>query len=407
MKKIYTFILHALATSLVLPCFVSCGENDNPDNPDPGEKSKRKMTMLVYAIVSNLGPQFESDKSEMIKGAEDIDLDTHSLFVYQVYRSGQPSLLELKKDRDGNPEFQMVKVYDRDSYSTDPARISEVIDDVVTMNPAEEYGLIFWSHATGWKPNFSTHGDTRSSEEIVYLPSLASFGADLNLDGDNPTVTDYTDIDELAAAVPDNTFSFIWFDVCYMGGIETAYQFRNKCEYYVGLPTEDPGNGMPYHLTLKYLLRENPDCVEAAKTFFNYYESGMDSDWDLATIGVYHQPDIEPVADYCRAAYAGAETPSSYGLQNYSRLSGFPFYDFGQYTRRIADSNATAPDSKAFEEAMSKYVVYKGATKYDFRHQEISQENYSGVSCSLFNRDLNNKETEYYKTLDWYTRVYE
>ena len=407
MKRIYSYILPALTASVMVSGFASCTESDGPDSPDnPEDNPKRKMTLLVYAVVSNL--DIDSDKREMIAGAKDIDLDTHSLFIYEVRKTGLPSLLELTRNQEGEPEFQIVKVYDREQYSTDPKRISEVIDDVITMNPAEEYGMIFWSHATGWAPNFSTHGETRSVDAIAYLPALASFGADLNLDGDNPTVTDYTDIDELAAAVPDNTFKYIWFDVCYMGGIETAYQFRNKCEYYIGLPTEDPGNGMPYNLTLPYLLRENPDCVEAAKLFFNYYESGMDvGGWDVATIGVYHQPAIEPVAEYCRQAYAGATTPSSYGLQNYSRLSKYPFYDFGQYTRRMAGSNEDAPSEDEFEKVMSDYVVYKAATKYDFRHQEILQENFSGVSCHLFNPANSSKDTEYYKTLDWYKRVYE
>ncbi len=388
----------------MLPLIVSCSSDDPEKKPD--EKPTRKMTMLIYAIVSNLTSEFESDKSEMLEGAKDINLEENSLFIYQVRKSGLPNLLELTRDRNGDPEFQIVKVYDREDYSTDPKRISEVINDVITMNPAEEYGMIFWSHATGWAPAFSTHGETRSEGDMLYIPALASFGADLDLDRD-PNTTDYTDIDELADAVPDNTFKFIWFDVCYMGGIETAYQFRNKCEYYVGLPTEDPGNGMPYQLTLPYLLRENPDCISAAKAFFNYYESGMDSSWDVATIGVYHQPSIEPVAEYCHAAYEGAATPSSYGLQNYSRLTKYPFYDFGQYTRRIAEANEGAPDTKDFEEAMARYVVYKAATKYDFRHQEIIPENFSGVSCHLLNRNLDNKDTQYYKTLDWYKRVYE
>ncbi len=402
-KKYYSFILHLSILSILLSGLVSCGSKDEPDSPAVDDP-KGKMTVLLYAVVADL--DLESDKNEILAGAADIDLDENKLFVYQVYRHGYPQLLELTRDLEGKPQFQVVKVYDRELYSTDPKRISGVIEDAMVMAPAEDYGLIFWSHGTGWSPDFSNHGETELASNEASIPATYSFGYDTDVERD-PFYTDKTDIDELAAAIPDNTFRYIWFDVCYMGGIETVYQLRNKCEYFIGMPTEDAGNGMPYQLTIPYLLKENPDCVAAAKEFFTYYETGQDSGWAVATVGVYHTPDIEPVADYCRIAYADAETPSSYGLQVYSRGKNGPFYDFGQYTRRIAESNPNALPVEDFEEAMDKFVIYKAATQYNFAGKEIIQENYSGLSCHLYNRAATDNATAYYRTLDWAQRVYE
>ncbi len=374
------------------------------DDPQP-ERKPRKMTMLVYAVVSDLN--LESDKEEMLRGAANIDLEENSLFVYQVYKTGLPQLLELSTNSKGEKEFQVVKVYDRDLYSTDPARISAVIEDVKKMNPAEGYGMVFWSHGTGWSPSFSNHGVSSASGKLsASLPSVSSFGSDLDLDR-NPTYTDRTDIDELADAIPDHGFNFIWFDVCYMGGIETVYQLRNKADYIIAMPTEDAGNGMPYDLTLPYLLTENPDCVKAAQEFFRYYDSGLDDGWAVATVGVYYTPNIEAVADYCRRAYAGAQKPSSYALQSYHRFSNGPFYDFGQYTRRIASTNENAPAAEEFEAAMEKFVIYKAATKFNFSGKEIDQQNYSGLSCHLYDPEANDEKTEFYRSLDWFKRVYE
>lgn len=402
MKKYFSFLIYLSVLSAMLFGMAAC-HDDEPNNP-VDEEPKRKMTVLVYAVVADL--DLESDKSEILAGAADVDLEENSLFVYQVYRQGLPQLLELTRDSEGNPEFQVVKVYDRAEYSTDPKRISSVIDDMLTMGEAKDYGLIFWSHGTGWSPSFSNHGDSEASSNRVNLPAVSSFGTDTDVERD-PYYTDKTDIDELADAIPDHTFRYIWFDVCYMGGIETVYQLRNKCEYFIGMPTEDAGNGMPYHLTIPYLLKEDPDCVAAAKAFFTYYETGQDSGWAVATVGVYHTPDIEPVADYCRIAYADAATPSSYGLQVYSRGKNGPFYDFGQYTRRIVESNPNALPIEDFEAAMDKFVIYKAATKYDFANREIIQENYSGLSCHLYNREADDNATAYYHTLDWSQRVYE
>lgn len=401
MRKLFTFksLWGICLTFLIV--VASC-KKDEPSTGD--EEQLRDITVLLYAVVSDLN--LESDKREILQGATDIDLKQNKLYIYQVYKKGEPELLELTRDDLGAPEFKVVKTYDRELYSTDPARISDVINEVMDISRSKEYGLIFWSHGTGWSPAFSDHGGTRTDFSGLTLPSVSSFGSDTDTERD-PSYTDKTDIDELARAIPDNIFSYIWFDVCYMGGIETVYQLKDKCEYFIGMPTEDAGNGMPYNLTLPYLLKKNPDCVAAAKEFFNYYETGQDSGWAVATVGVYRTSEIEGVANYCRTAYSGAVTPSSYGLQVYSRGKNGPFYDFGQYTRRMASSKEAEPDPEEFVAAMDKFVIYKAATKYDFANREIIPENYSGLSCHLYNPESNDKATEFYRTLDWFKRVYE
>ena len=376
---------------ICLLCMTACKENGNePDNPPA---MNRKMTVLIYAVVSDLN--IEADKKEMIKVAPELDLTNCNLLLYQVKQRGEPQMLRLAEEN-GEYIFKEVKTYDRSLYSTDPRRITEVIDDAFELSPSEKYGLVFWSHGTGWSPKFSNHG----------TPMQYAFGADKDIERD-PSYTDYTDLDELADAIPDHTFSYIWFDVCYMSGIEVLYQLRDKCDYMIASPTEDAGNGMPYDLCLPYLLTPQPDCVEAAREHFAYYEEGRDSDWNVATIAVCCMSEIEPVASYCRSAYADATVPSSLGLQVYSRGNNGPFYDFGQYTERMAATSASAPDYSEFQRAMDAFVIYKAATARDFAGRPIDQEHYSGVSCNLYNPIDKDNATEYYRTLDWYRRVYE
>ena len=91
------------------------------------------------------------------------------------------------------------RAYDKDIYSTDPRRISAVIEDVRALTNANNYGLIFWSHGTGIDPSFSTH-DTRSDcDEMVFSEtrhSFYSFGSDNNPEKDKGYY-DEIDIDEL------------------------------------------------------------------------------------------------------------------------------------------------------------------------------------------------------------------
>lgn len=357
------------------------------------------MSILLYAIASDL--PLDADKKEILRVAPSLDLKNNSFYLYQVYQSGQPQLLKLTNEG-GTGAWKSVKTYDRALYSTDPERIAAVIEDFRNLEEANQRGVIFWSHGTGWSPSFSNHGD----KEAANAPVFYAFGADKDTDRDK-NYTDRCDIDELASAIPDKMFEFIWFDVCYMGGIETIYQLRNKCNTFVGMPTEEAGNGMPYDECLPYLMHANPDCISAAEEFFNYYKDGKDVDWDVATIAVADMSQIEPVASICRDAYSGSEVPSAFGLQKYSRGSNGPFYDFGQYTRIKADLNPSAPDMSGFEAAMQKFIIYKGATKRDFSGNIIDQDNFSGISCHLYKPADNSASSKYYRTLDWFKRVYE
>lgn len=406
----YSFII------ITLLSVAGCGKNNDDPKPYDGPI---KRAVLLYAVASNnLFSNLLSDKDEILEAAKNMNLNGLSMLVYQVAPTGNPQLFELKRVNPEYCEFVQIKEYTRELYSTDPERISEVIEDVRTICNAEKYGLILWSHGTGIDPSFSTHGvgektlsnfsaplESGNSVFVSNHPLLYSFGSDKDLDKDG-RYYDETDIDELANAIPDGMFDFIWFDACYMSGIETMYQLRHKCDYFVGYPTEVYTPGMPYDLTIPYLLKDVPDLKGAAEAFFNYYANNASSSYRVATVAVSDISCIERVADYCKSAYADASIPSANELQKYSRSSFGPFYDFGQYTRLMAQSNPNAPSVEEFEAVMDNFVIYKAATDKDFNYNPINPENYSGISCYRFSETDMTDKARYYRTLDWYKRVY-
>lgn len=386
----------SLAISLLLT-FSSCGK-DSPDEPQQEETIK--TTVLLYAVASNnLYSNLIDDKEEMLTAAAQMDLSGLRMLVYQITPYDEPALLELKKAKDGTPSFETVKEYSKELYSTDPRRLSEVIDFVRNSYKSDLYGLVLWSHGTGLDPFTST----RSIEG--YVPMLFSFGSDKDSDKDS-SYSDQINIDELADAIPDNLFNFIWFDACYMSGIETIYELRDKCDYFVGYPTEVFTPGMPYDLTLPYILAEKPDLAGGAEVFFKYYAEHTSSSYRVATVCVLDMDKIEHVADFCKRAYAGSFLSSGNGLQKYTRGSIGPFYDFGQYTRLMSAQNESIADIEQFEKALDEMTIYAAATDVDFNYNTLSQDNFSGISCHLFFDD-GGRKSEFYKTLDWYKRVYE
>lgn len=399
---------------------ISCGSDNEPSNEE-AEVKLSKQTILMYAVASNnLYNNLLDDKNEMLEAIKDMNINGLNLLVYEVTNYGGAKLSEAVKDADGECTFNEIASYDRNIYSTDPQRIKAVISDVISMRPAESYGLLFWSHGTGIDVTTSTH-PTLSTRAVaaesdtdytvvpgmtsIELKPVGSFGSDNNPDG-NSRYYDEINIDELAKAIPDNVFHFIWFDACYMAGIETIYQMRNKCKYYVGYPTEVFTPGMPYHLTIPYLLRETPDLVGAAKAFFNYYVEYPVANLRVATVAVTDMSKIEPLAEFCEAAYSSDYVATTSGLQCYTRAGVGPFYDFGQYTHQIATQNAGSPDISEFEEALDEFVMWSATTEKDFNFRPINTENLSVISCWLHDPASTSEKSRYFKTLDWYKRVY-
>ncbi len=408
----YGILKKAVLISSLLIVFISSSCKKDRNEPDPLPNGPLKKTVLLYAVASNnLNENILSDKSEILKAAESLNLEGVSMLVYQVTldHSVPPTLLELTKEKDGSPKFEILKEYDRKLYSTDPERLSQVVEDVANLRKADSYGLIFWGHGSGFDPEFSGHA-TRSGDEFssLVVPIHKAFGYDVDYDKDSGH-KDWMDIDEMADALLDGMFDYIWFDICYMSNIETIYQLRNKCDYYIGYTTEVGENGMPYDRTLPYLLGLTGDLKDAARIFFEYYQKGEDpAGFDVATIALFDMTKIEGVADACRRIYSGSRDVDSAGLLNYTRSKVGPFYDLGQFSRKKMQAKDNPEEMKEFDEAMAQFVVWKAATEKDFNIPPlpIPADDYSGISCHLYKSDANDKKTQYYRSLDWFKRVY-
>ncbi|MDE5875976.1 MAG: hypothetical protein K2H47_00495 [Muribaculaceae bacterium] len=403
--------LFMMCAVLFVGLLTSCSHSDEPEPINSTKKAKR--TVVVYAIASNnLWSDFRSDRAEMLRGLENTNLDASRLLVYWVspthglYEGDKdpatgnpypPALYEVKRDKaTGDLGFVTLKTYSRSVYSTDPKRMSDVIADAIAVAPAEHYGLVLWSHGLGWLP--ASHRSRSSDSNTRGGNILYSFGYDEELNG-----IDEMDIDELAAAIPNNVFDYIWFDACYMTGIETVYQLRHKCETLVGYPTEIWSGGMPYDIVIETLMSENPDLIAAANKVFDHYAL---AGWP-ATASVISMAGLEQLADAVKNIYEQGITLTSNEveqMQYYSRNTKYPFYDLGQYALKLAEK---LPEeySAALKVALDKSVIYKAITPLSFDRRPFNQEVYSGLSTHIWRGD-NSEAEKFYSTLDWYKRVY-
>lgn len=398
----------------VFSLFCSCVNHG--DEPKPKEPSS--STILVYAVATNsLTGNLVSDKNEMIQAAQNIDLNKNNILVFETQykyqedntRVGNVNLLKLVKNKATNGySWEIVKDYNDGIASLNPSRISEIINYVTENYTAENYGLVFWSHSTASQPyspnNYSLASYAgNENSNLVSLPGFYSFGQDVPVGSGSP---DYQiNVDDLAAAIPDNIFNFIWFDSCYMSNIETIYQFRNKCNTFVGYPTEVLDNGLPYQNVLPYMTGKNPDLIKAAELFYQYYSNSF------GTIAVVDTKKLDKLVDFCRGFYNFSNVPS-YSLMKYSRYFTGPFYDFGDYSKALAAKN-DMEISEELNKALDECILYKAITKGSLPDLTLYEQRFSGISTHLYAFPEEGNETDessvekYYKSLDWYKAVFQ
>ena len=363
---------------------IGCNKNGDEPNNIP---EKAKNTILVYMIATNTLSGFDyMDMQEMMIAAQNIDLNRNNLVIYHCSKQNNPRLLKIAKVNEVIDEI-VLKEYSEEYKSLDVERINEVISDMQMLTPADNYGLVLWSHAMSWTP-----AKVAINNEVSPTYFGDDYGRHLN-------------IDVLASAIPDNLFHYIWMDCCYMSSIECAYQLRNKSNFYVAYPTEVLSNGMPYNLTIPFLTGENIDLVGAANATFEYFKYNTDKNSQFCTIAVLDMSKLDALADATKNIYKGFKPIDTYGLQKYSRGAQGPYYDFAHYVRVVAENNNTIEYIDEFNQALKDVVVYKNATD-KFLNFKINQENFSGISTHALMYDGSSNE-KYYFTLDWYDAVYE
>ena len=251
----------------MLTAFASCG-NDEPGAgllPDPvPEPEKAHRTVLVYMVSNNnLSRYAMADMQEMVYGVKAGALDTGGrLLVYSSLPNETPRLYELKPDG----SEALIKSYTDNASSVTVERMRAVIADAKEAAPADDYGLVLWSHATGWLNDSGVidDGSSRSAGESPALISPLSFGAD-GLPAKKMSIT------SLARALEGHHFSFIYFDCCHMATVEVAYELRHAADRIVASPTELGVEGMPYNRNLECFFLPKADIDAAAANTFDYY----------------------------------------------------------------------------------------------------------------------------------------
>lgn len=393
-KHIYYFFI-----SLLGMIVVSCGEDDISKREPTDTRSPRAV--LVYMVAqNNLSPYALSDREEMIVAARKGDLGDSRLIAYYDPKGANPELQELVIDGDGNASFKTLAVYDDETLSVSAARMSQVIADFKALVPARKYGMILWGHGTGYVQDGLD--ETYAPEASTMSISPLSYGCETVSGKSN-----WMNVTTMAQVLKDQHFDWLYFDCCFMAGVEVAYELRDVTNYIVASATETPGDGMPYDKTLKYLMPEGLQLEKAATATFDHYDkmSGIDRTCTMSVIRTAGMTNLAQVAKYIYAQ--AGQLPASYEPQSYQtpyahQHYGWSYYDFGHYLKALASTCNI--DNLNVDMALSQVVTVSYATPLLWN--EVALTNHSGLSTLIIERVAANKlDTTGYRELQWWQDV--
>lgn len=389
-----------IITSLLTVLFAGCKHSKNEPEPEPIPiPGTAEGVTIVYAInKSSLSGIFQRDTAEIKAAMDSIDMSRQKLLLYLTTTDSTTCLLELQQSLIKKKKvltWRKVKEYDRQQTSTAPAVMKRVISDALAVYPDAEHSLIFWGHGTAWTPGFSDH-ETRNAPADV--PAQHSYGGEYGKDNE----WQWTEITDIANAIPDGAFKTIWFDCCYMSSIEVAYQLRNKTQMYVAYPTEVWDEGLNYNEVLPYIMRKNQDLTGGAAEFYSYYNDKNDA----VTVSVMDMNRIEAVAQATRALMQQYpdEIGKVTGVSNYRRGGTYGYYDMMQLLK-LKDQGELW---QGVQNSMNRFVVYHAESSKDFNNRQWVQTPLCGVSMHSLG-EYGQKEADhepFYRTLDWYKAVY-
>lgn len=235
MKRILTFIA---ATLLLVACSKESEEVRQP----------AKRTVMVYMAAENsLSGNAQSDINEMIRGVKSISpYDNLIVFVDRARSQEKPFIIRLQND-DKQPT-DTIKKYDSDFYSSDPEKMKEIMQWMMTNYPADDYGLVLWGHGNGW----IIMNDSVSSNRAIAVDNGN------NTTSNNGPWLNIPSLREALSALP-HSFKFIFADCCNMQNVEVAYELKDVTEYYIASPAGIPGEGAPYQTIVPDLFIYNDE----------------------------------------------------------------------------------------------------------------------------------------------------
>ena len=413
-SSIYNGVLRLLAVACCAAVLAAC----HHDADAPATGSLRRVVVVYMAAQNSLGAlrQHVEDSTEIMAGRR--YLHPHDRVLLFIDDEAAPRLYSIDREHD---KPQLLRHWTHDACSTDPATLREVLTLAGQAFPAQQYGLVLWSHADGWLP-------PTESAEVTPL----SFGIDTgknSLSTDNGTQMAVETIAQTIKAA-GLRFQYIFFDACLMQCLEVDYALREVTDLVIASPMAIAAAGAYYtHQVRNGLFSPAPeDIVDIYLADVTDPDLKDDYDDYGVVLSAVRTAALEPLTAALRTALpvslaAGRRSADMSTATNYHAYVRKYYYRPHYYDAAEA-LTALLPDEALRTPvlaALSQAVVRKAATpRYwigpsDTTYQTVDLTTYSGVSLFvpqyIYTRnakftpygDLNTlfQQTEWYSAAGW------
>lgn len=351
-----------------------------------------KRSLLVYLAGDNNLSNEVSEKSKSI--LEGWRPHMGGLFVFGDVLGKEKPFLMKASYKNGVAVYDTIKTYSNTN-SASKELLAEVINDFKNnsskISNSSKYGMIMFSHATGWLPGNSY--DNVADWELRQNKDLTRSVFDDNLR--------QMEIKELSDAIPDGMFDFIAADMCFMSGVEVAYALRNKTQYILSSSAEilSPGFTHVYKNNLHCFYKQEPCLNGFASAFFNYFNS-LSGAYRSATISIIKTSELDKISSLVRKYHNKFNYSEIENIQHFDRKKPINvFFDLGDYLY-----NCTTNDSekKEIDNILKDAIVFKLNTD---RIIQLDIKKHSGMTIYI---EQNNLEqlNKIYKETDWYKSTF-
>ena len=291
--------------------------------------------------------------------------------------------------------------------SADYEVFSRVINDAVQAYPADSYGLIFFSHGSGWLPE----GNLASPRSIVID----------NNTGDGKTNREM-EHDDFARAIPDKQFDFIILEACLMSDVMTMYELRNKAEYVLASSAEivAPGFSLTtrdfplgtYQSEIMSLYDTRSDVASILASFAKAYYDRESKHYNSATLSVIKMDEMENLASVTKSVLQGKNIDETTLVVNSIQIFDRPRYLASRaYSRyfdfaHVMENLASESDYRAFNAQMEKTVVWKISTTGFLTNQYgFSIDHHCGLTTYI-KQDVYPGLNSFFENTSWYKAIY-
>lgn len=366
----FTRICYFLAFSLVSFLLFSCDEEAN-------EVVSRRTVFVYLGRDNDLSSGNEEKIASMLQGWNG---KNGQLIFYQDLLKETPYLLEAYHEN-GTNKLRIISDYEEEN-SASAEVFERALKETIRRFPADSYGLILFSHASGWLPA----GTSVSARKRSVVKDRKS----------------EMELIDFAKAIPDGTFDFIVFESCLMAGIEVAYELKDKTTYILASSAEilSPGFKDTYAGSINYLFQPDVDLLSFARDAFTYVES-QSGVYRSGTLSLIKTAGLSGLGRWIEQNITVDPAADLSLIQYFDRAKNHQFYDFEDYFSSGLDAQLREELSRE----IANCIIYKAATPtFMLQYDGFYIRSHSGLTTYVM-QDKYPSLNEQYQHLKWYQEV--